>query len=614
MDTRRAPREPEEAELPGRTAAAVRRVLPAVEPVAVLLTDDPGDATVLLAAALRGRGAVRDRRTALHRLVAAAHAAPPPPAAAAAPDLLHPADDAPLAAALADLSPADRAAAVLRLVPGGHHGGQHDAVDRLAAAVAARDEADRRAREEQRAVYLPPGTVPAPLPVRDDPLADRLAALARRRALPPGTLAALTAAVGAARRRRRARAVSATAALLVVAVLAVALPRFPTGGTGGSPAAASSVFAGPPRGSLADDAGFLRAVRAFSWAGSLGAPSPADRRVVYAGDGPGGRWVLATAGGSAARPASAAWFVGPRGADADDLSLFAARIDPDPAQPLAVTAPAAGDLVVVGLPGDRFQVSDRPEVDDRGTVTRTYRSVRTDGGVTRTAVPVLRGVVASAVQVRVERGGSARQAQPPDVLTDAYVTAVPLPVTRLRAAPPPAAGDAAAESRLRDLLGRLGESAPTADVTELWAGDLPGPQDRPARLSVLAVRRPSGAFVVTAPYGYAADLSGRSGSSFCVTGTIGPGEPLADRVVAVRCDLSDGAADRELSRFLVVIGPPATGSVRLRDVAGAQLGEQPAVDGVAVIRSPGPVAEVEAVLPDGHAVLGDLPADIDVDG
>jgi hypothetical protein len=71
------------------------------------------------------------------------------------------------------------------------------------------------------------------------------------------------------------------------------------------------------------------------------------------------------------------------------------------------------------------------------------------------------------------------------------------------------------------------------------------------------------------------------------------GVPLPQRVVAVRCDLSDLSVEREISRFLVVVAPPGATSMRLLDAAGAVLRERPLDDGVAVVRSPGDVAQVE---------------------
>lgn len=140
--------------------------------------------------------------------------------------------------------------------------------------------------------------------------------------------------------------------------------------------------------------------------------------------------------------------------------------------------------------------------------------------------------------------------------------------------------------------GQLGEFPADAPVTALWSGELPGPYDRPTRLTILAVEQPSGALVLTAPFGYAADGSGRSGSSWCATGVLPAGIPRDERVVAVLCDLSDLTVRGEIFRFLVVVAPRAADPVRLLDGEGAVLSEHALADGIAVIRSPGTVAEV----------------------
>jgi hypothetical protein len=155
------------------------------------------------------------------------------------------------------------------------------------------------------------------------------------------------------------------------------------------------------------------------------------------------------------------------------------------------------------------------------------------------------------------------------------------------------------QPRLRTLLGQLGEPAADTPVTVLWSGDLPGPNDQPARLTVVAIPQPSGALVVTAPYGYAADPSGRPGSSWCGTGVLPAGIPLEQRVVAVQCDLSDLTVEREISRFLVVVGPRTATSMRLIDATGTVLREQPLDDGVGIVRSPGAVAQVSVATSDG---------------
>jgi hypothetical protein len=174
--------------------------------------------------------------------------------------------------------------------------------------------------------------------------------------------------------------------------------------------------------------------------------------------------------------------------------------------------------------------------------------------------------------------------------------------------------DVAVQTRLRSVLGQLGEVATATPVTDLWSGELPGAHDRPTRLSVLAVEQPSGAFVVTAPFSYAADATGRTGSSWCATGVVPAGLRLDQRVVAVRCDLSDLTIRSEISRFLVVVGPRSATSVNLLDAEGAVLSEHPLADGVAVIRSPGGVATVSVTTADGRSSMATPFVDADLGG
>jgi hypothetical protein len=80
----------------------------------------------------------------------------------------------------------------------------------------------------------------------------------------------------------------------------------------------------------------------------------------------------------------------------------------------------------------------------------------------------------------------------------------------------------------------------------------------------------------------------------------------------VRCDLSDLAQDAEISRFLVVVGPQAATSMRLLDGQGAVLREQPLDDGVAIVRSPGDVAQVVVTMADGERAEGTPLVDADL--
>jgi hypothetical protein len=241
-------------------------------------------------------------------------------------------------------------------------------------------------------------------------------------------------------------------------------------------------------------------------------------------------------------------------------------------------------------------VSDRPEVDAGGTVSRRFRDVPTAGGLAVVGLAPIPQAELSAVRLQVVRHRRRLEIHPPTVVADPGAPIVDAPITSLR---PSAGAGVAVAPRLRAVLGQLGEPVGTTAVTALWSGDLPGPNDQAARLTVLAIPQPSGAVVVTAPYGYAADRAGGMGSSWCGTGVLPAGIPLAQRVVAVQCDLSDLAADREISRFLVVVGPPWAASVRLLDDSGAVLRQLPLADGVAVVRSPGRVAQVDVTTADG---------------
>jgi hypothetical protein len=335
---------------------------------------------------------------------------------------------------------------------------------------------------------------------------------------------------------------------------------------------------------------------------------------VFAGDVPGGRWALVAAGGSPARPATTAWFAGPPGAAPDRMTLSSVRVAPDPAEPVALTEPATGALVVVGAPGDRIRVSARPYVDVDGSVSRSFLDVPTSRGVADVALPPVPDAVVSAVRLDLARNGHRLDIHPPTVVVDPRAAPVDVPVSRLRPPAPPSAGDGAVAPRLRALLGQLGEPLGDTAVTAVWSGDLPGPNDQPARLTVLAVAQTSGAVVVTAPYGYAADTSGRTGSSWCGTGVLPAGLPLDQRVIAVRCDLSDLAQDAETSRFLVVVAPPAATSVRLVDPQGAVLRELPLLDGVAVVRSPRDVERVSVTTADGRTSSAVPLVDADLTG
>ena len=584
--------------MPSRDADAVSRLLPRLAPVAVLLTDDPDDAVRLLITGLTAPRALDSPDDALRALLrTAVH-----PQRWAAEQVLEtrrtstPADeDRALSAAWRTLDVGDRAAAIRRYVVDlpASEAGTEAAGERLEHVLAISDDEERRERARTAALYRRPGAVLEPEPPPPD-LGERLSRLAAGRPLPENAAATVEAAIGSVasvRRRRRARL---GAGIVAVGLLVALVPLLPRGVVPPNP---PSVYAGPTRGSLAGDEHFLRAIRDSGW--ELATETPGPRRVIFAGDVAGDRWALVAAGGSPSRPATTAWFAGPADAPPEQMALLAIRVAPDPAEPVSVLDPQTGALVVVAASGDQVRLSDRPLVGAGGSVTRSFRDVPTSRGVVALGLAPIPHATVTAVRLQVARDDRRLDVPPPTVVAQPGVPLVDVPVSRLR--PPPAAspGDGAVAPRLRAVLGQLGEPVGDTPVTALWSGDLPGPNDQPARLTVLAIPQPSGAVVVTTPYGYAADVDGRTGSSWCGTGVLPAGIPLEQRVVAVQCDLSDLSEDREITRFLVVVAPRGAASMRLLDATGAVLRERPLADGVAVIRSPGAVAEVSVTTADG---------------
>ena len=588
-------------------ADAVRRLLPPLAPAAVLLTDGPDDAVRLLAAALGGSRALGDadgaRRALARQVLGRPRWGAEQVIGTTAPDD----DDVVLAEALRALPARSRAAVVLHLVAGLPQDARAaEGVSRLEDDLARRDRDDRRERERAAAPYRAPGSASAPERPAP-PLPERLVRLAEGRPLPPAAVEAVAGAVRDARGRRRRRRLGAGAVAVVAGLLLALIPLLPRGAE-----APPTVYGGATRGALAGDGDFVAAMAAAPWPGSRGAAD--SRRVVFAGDVAGGRWALVAADGSPFRPAAIAWFTGPSGASPDRMTLSSVRTAPDPSLPVSLTDPATGALVVVGAPGDRIAVSPRPEIAADGLVIRRFRDVEASRGVAVVGLPPVPGVTGSAAGLQVTRDHRRLDVRPPAVLARPAASDADVPVVELRPSTRSALGDAAVQTRLRSVLGQLGEPAAATPVTALWSGDLPGPDQGPTRLSVLAVERPSGAVVVTAPYAFAAEPGGPPVSSWCATGVLPAGVPLEQRVVAVRCDFRDLTLRAEISRFLVVVGPRTATEVRLLDDGGTVLSAHPLADGVAVVRSPGDVAAVSVTTADGGTAEAAPIVDADLGG
>src|SRR5919199_2328323 len=183
--------------------------------------------------------------------------------------------------------------------------------------------------------------------------------------------------------------------------------------------------AGPTRGSLAGDAGFVAAVRQLSWSdpgARAAAPPPAGSQVLFAGDVPGGRWALVSRRLTVPPPlvdddelerelgtgsVALAWFAGPPGAAPDQLRLESAPVVVDPGLPAALWDPATGTLAVVA---PSPAVTARP-VDGNGT---PLAELPLDDGLAVRAVPqgtatvevlAADGTVLASVEPLPRRGG-----------------------------------------------------------------------------------------------------------------------------------------------------------------------------------------------------------------
>jgi hypothetical protein len=377
------------------------------------------------------------------------------------------------------------------------------------------------------------------------------------------------------------------------------------------------------RGSLADDSAFVAAVQHLPWtdatvagAGVPDAPEP-SRHVVFAGD-VGAARVALVAGLGARGDTAVAWFVGAAGAPAENMQLAGVPHGVDPSLPTGRFDPATGALVVVGAPGDRLDVSLRPDVAADASVTRSWRPATTDDGLAAVDLRPDDVTSGSALRYRVVRDGSAPYvAVPETAATDVIVYgADPAAVrpTWLRPQPPAAATDAVLTTAIGEVLGWSGLPPEEITFTVLWSGAVPAPTDSAARVTLLAATLPSGAVYLSAPLAVTVAGSGIGGST-CGTALLPAGTPLAELSVALRCIATDLSVDSPQVPSVVVVGPPTATDARFLDDAGEVVLERRMRNGVAVGEFAEGVTSVETRAADGtvlarltpldHADLGD---------
>ena len=202
------------------------------------------------------------------------------------------------------------------------------------------------------------------------------------------------------RAQRRRRAVLAVTGLVVALVLvgvpvgaSVLLGPLRDGDTAEEPVLPvpdGGLYDVPARGSLADDRAWVAGVRTLDWPADGEVPSTANRRVVFAGEVPGGRVALVL--GRLERGTARLWLVGPEGAAPGEMRPALAPAELLDGKRLAfwdAPDPAAdtGVLVVVAFPGDTAEFVPGVSRPIDGTIVETAEPFELTDGVGIRTVP-----------------------------------------------------------------------------------------------------------------------------------------------------------------------------------------------------------------------------------
>jgi hypothetical protein len=495
--------------------------------------------------------------------------------------------------------------------------------------VAAGSAALRSALHPASAYRRPVDTYVAPDADRE--LRDALDGLARSLAssaspVPPPEELQLEAT--RARRRRWwlvAMAVCCGAVLVAVVVLSGGdgrTPRDQPDATTGRSAAPRDIDVTDlrPRGSLADDAAFLAGLRDLPWRGDadpewlIDVPTtPESRRVLFAGDVPGARWALLVGEPAPVEPAAEepgvivysdellmAWFVGPPGAEPEQMVLGSYPYGVAPDMVPAFLDPRTGTMVVVAAPGDSVEVSQRVDIDADGQDSRSWMPVELDDGIGIAQLEPVDVPWMWSARYRVVRDGRQTLSGPPDgpiVAPEEQQFGVDIEF----AAPPTEEGRNAAEWAAGAVLAATGLPSDDVDVTAQAL--VPVPDPALGTLAVVTVELPSGAVVVSAQWARVTP-EGPIGGVDCGMDVLPAGAAPERGVLAVLCPLYDPATGRELDDVLLVVAPPQVDRVRFYGSDSAFLGEETVPDdGVLLVPGPDGLADVEAVT-SGGVLLG----------
>ena len=359
----------------------------------------------------------------------------------------------------------------------------------------------------------------------------------------PGDLAERTRVRHRRQRRQQAAMVGVGLAVALVfgsiPVLREVLPGVGTTEDAAAPSTARlpSLYDLPPRGSLADDADWLTEAAALPWTEVPGTTSDAtppggSHRVLYAADLPGARVALVM--GKEGALLSTAWFTGPTGAPAAEMTQATSPARAYPDQPLVLLdVPAGGDrgvLVVVSRPGDQIAYVQGQLIAADGSSADDVVQLDVQDGVGVAAVPEP-GSVLGAGEVRIRRDGE-QVYDVRGILSDralaAAAAAVELGDPRGRRS---AVDESALQSTAQWALSSYGSGAEGVTPVVLAAGRVGGDGD--PQVTLIGLTFPSGATVLWASrFSTTADGAG-TGSTTSVD-PVAAGAPLLDRTAAVR--------------------------------------------------------------------------------
>jgi hypothetical protein len=405
-----------------------------------------------------------------------------------------------------------------------------------------------------------------------------------------------------AREQRRRRAVL-TAAGVTAALVFVGLPALASGlvgeGSRGESAAPSSQRPSvttvpalddlPTRGSLAGDEGWLREIAALSWRSAdlegdsiegvvLHDPPLDTRHVAFAGDVPGGRVALVL--GLDSRLVHA-WFVGPEGADPEDMTLAVIPSESTQRQPLALWTrpdPDSDDavLVVVGNPGDEVDVLTGRDVTAAAETRELWEAIPMEDGVGALLLERAFSWPLGA-EFRVQRGGQREPLYPALEFSDELLADAQAPVEVADPRGLLSAVDAdELQWAVQYLVSHYGLSAERLRPTLLAAGPIGAGSSTSALL--VGVTFPSGATtaLVGTYWGHNDSAQGMS-SMTLLTGPAPAGTGLLDRVLAVAT-----------ANALIVSGPSTGVLVELYLADGTPFTTLPLVGGVGIGPLPPP--------------------------